>query len=129
MDPHVDGMTDTAKVKMFGNKIKELVLAGTISPATDPDKDRQQVEAALSASGLKLKAGVRLHVHQHDSDNYHVTLPHKEQLEKTDARIAAQKYVLPDGYGFACLPQPQTEPDTLDFYDFRLGDYVLQHCQ
>lgn len=127
MEPHVSDMREGATVAQFGKKLKELILNGTITPDTDPDVAREKVKTALSASGLELKPGVNLHVHQNDADNYHITLPHKEQLEKTEQTIANGDYVLPDKFDFACAAQ--NPASALDFYDFRLGDYVLQHCQ
>ena len=122
MSAHIDGMsTNGPAVQQFGEKLKDMILTG--NKPTDAE-----IRAEIIAAGLTIATSVTIHVHQNTSNELHIALPSKEQLESILAKISAGNYTLnPNFEAFVSKTNP-SEDETLDFYDFRLGDYALQHC-
>lgn len=122
MSAHIDGMsTNGPAVQQFGEKLRDMILTGN-KPTAAAIRDE------IVDAGLTIAASVTIHVHQNTSNELHIALPSKEQLESILAKISAGNYTLnPNFEAFVSKTNPSKD-ETLDFYDFRLGDYALQHC-
>mgnify|MGYP000268274926 CR=1 FL=1 len=112
-----------AAVKQAGKNIAALIMTGS-KPTPN------EIRHAILSAGLSFSnPAVELKVDQCTDTVFAIALPSKAQLEATRATIAGTgEYVLPTPFK-EHIETPATDPDDLlDFYDFRLGDYVLQHC-
>lgn len=122
MPAHIGGMsTNGPAVQQFGEKLRDLILTGN-------KPTEAEIRAEIIAAGLTIANSVTIHVHQNTPSELHIALPSKEQLESIRGKISAGNYTLnPNFEAFVSKVNP-TESETLEFYDFRLGDYALQHC-
>lgn len=124
MTSHLNNLNGSPEeVRLAGEKIAELILAG---PKPTPAQIRQAIlDAGLTFSN----AAVELRVDQCTDTVFAISLPSKAQLEATRAKIEAdEQYLLPSLFVDHVENPPTSKDDHLKFYDFRLGDYVLQHC-
>ena len=121
MPVHVTDGGDGPALAKFGKTLRDLIEAGQTPTQT-------QVRNAINASGLSISDDIEISVNQNTNSVLHVTLPSPEQLASKISTIEAGNYVLNDVFCEFCNNGNPTKDEALDFYNFRLGDYVLQHC-
>lgn len=122
-------------VKKAGELLKEWALDdGTDDSKTHWwDMTPEQRLDALKATGLEFEGSVkRISIFQSDEATLKLTLPPAECLRVALDEIATNPrgYRITDIYvDFVKNPTKYDEShELLPFYDFRIGDYILQHC-
>lgn len=124
-------LDDEAVVRRVGALFRDWALNG-LPDGGDPRKIKEHLEAA----GLRFRPGIRkVKIRQNDDSVTHMAIPSAAQMKgmldklKSDYYSGGYKYKLPKTFeDYFQNGSNYNEKQLLDFYDFRLGDYVLQHC-
>ena len=129
----VDSLMDLrnpAVVRRAGEVFERWTLnPDTVPKTADGGQDTIAIKAALEAVGVAFVASVeRVHIHHFEATDVHLSLPMAENIQaRLEKNERGDVYNLPSPY--TELAPNQTDPAILkEFYRFRLGDYVLQHC-
>lgn len=129
----IQNLNDPATVTAAG----ELFRSWTMDPTQWQGLSDAQVLDALKKAGLKFEPSVTgVHVMQSTTSTLQIRLPPAECLQqgRDDIEDNHTDYKLPDiitdfvedrRTGGPLYDEPH---EVLHFYDFRLGDYTLQHC-
>jgi len=113
-------LSDHAAVGRVGKLLQKWVEDPKTIPATPED-----ALAEIQGTGIGTAALERVHVHKNTETDFHISLPTADQLKEVLQDI--NSYLLPDPYkDFAAAPD---QFDRKEFYQYRMGDYTLQHCR
>ena len=133
----ITNLDDTTILRAVGAKVREWILTKELPPNGTEEIDGTKVIDLLKQAGLQFVPSVtKVVVHQSTDSVLHIVLSHKGALQSGLAAIEAN----PEGYNI----QPHYREFVRDreanggnfvsrdqvkaFYDFRIGDYTLQHC-
>lgn len=120
--PHVHDMHDCGALELLGKGLTTLIQTENVTDET--------VTQAITDAGLTIGPDISVNVHQNDTNTMHVALPSKVQLEHIHEDMVTNAYQLcPNFCEFDQLSPEQQKATGLEFYNFRLGDYVIQHCR
>ncbi|HEU0222884.1 MAG TPA: peroxidase family protein, partial [Paracoccaceae bacterium] len=125
----VTNLNDEAVMQKAGALLRQWALGLVPIPKTAEER-----REALEAEGVRFQPSVTgVEVHQNTSTVMNIALPSATQLQGQLDRLGSYTtgagYRLPHRFGdFLENADGYTKDQLLEFYDFRLGDYVLQHC-
>lgn len=134
----ITNLDQPAIVRKAGALIRTWALNLTLQPGGTETIGGTSVRALLEAEGVTFAdPNIRVVLHQSTETELHIHLPPKASLETAIQEITAN----PLGYSIAVPYRDfivdkicsggqgfDTPAEILPFYDYRIGDYTLQHC-
>ncbi|QDL94951.1 hypothetical protein FDP22_24130 (plasmid) [Paroceanicella profunda] len=135
MPSHVFNMNDPVVLRAMGALVRKWVLKDKVPVGDSKGALKDMYKAGITLQdkdGNELErkhCPIKVIVHQNSEDEFHIVVPAKEQLEDILDRVENDPgYTLDQEFMTFLMPPAKTKEQRMSFYDFRLGDYVLQHC-
>lgn len=118
-------------------KVAELAQQWANDPSSAPQGDAAVLAALADPSvGVVFDDNItKVTLHPYEADTVRMILPRPGQIERVlqsfDDQTTRDDYALPAPFqeinAILQLRSP-TRDELIEFYKFRLGDYILQHC-
>lgn len=98
-------------------------------------KTTDEAIGLLESWGIRLVGYDEVVFHQSSPTTLHVVIPRKDEIEKVEAEVVSNTgpYEFPEGvetiYQRQFTGLPGGKPKNQEFFEFRIGDYVLSQCR
>lgn len=129
----IQNLDQVPPIRRVGAKLREWTFDNSLWEGKTP----QQIKDELADEGLEFDNGVDgVVVTQSQNNMLHIVLPPADSLTSVIKEIKTDppNYKIQKHYFHFVRDRDSggdlfdEESEVLDFYDFRLGDYTLQHC-